>query len=73
MTDFNKEMDEIAKALEAADMHRTVVLQIMTLGAEYEAKTISADRFADRVLDILRRQYTKFVQTPAAPRSPEEK
>lgn len=60
MTDFNKEMDEIEKALEAADMHRTVVLQIMTLGAEYEAKAISAERFADRALDILRRQYTKF-------------
>lgn len=55
--------DEMAKALEASALHEKTVNQIMTLAVEYDAGTITSARFADRVVEIIRQNYTKFVKS----------
>lgn len=58
--------DELAKAIENASKHESIVTQILTLAVEYKAKSITAQRFADRVSEILAEAYKR---SPAASRS----
>lgn len=52
-------MDGLAEALEIASKQEHTLTQILTLAVEYEAKAITAERFADRCLQILRRDYLR--------------
>lgn len=58
----DKTFEDLAKALEVSAKHESTVTQILTLAVEYEAKAITAERFSDRVLDILRRSYSQYIR-----------
>lgn len=60
--DDKPDFEELAKGLEVCATHEKTVVQIMTLAIEYEHRTISAERFADRVLEIIRSGYTKYAK-----------
>jgi len=60
------DFDSLAKALETASKHESTVTQLFTLAVEYEAKSITAERFAQRSLEILRLQYMHLVKSPSA-------
>ena len=61
MSDNDNPFNDMSKALEAVAVHENVVTQILTLAIEVESKNITPDRFTERVLDILRRSYKKFI------------
>jgi hypothetical protein len=52
----------LGEALAVAHKHEHVVTQLLTLAVEYEAKTITAERYAERSLDIFKREYGKLVK-----------
>lgn len=58
----DKEKDDFSKSLEVMAIHEKTVTQILILAAEYEDKTITAERFADRVLVILKANYKRYTE-----------
>ena len=53
---------EMLKALEVMSLHEKTITEIITLAVEYEdAKSITAERFAARVVEIIRMNYKKLV------------
>lgn len=54
MENANKTFDQIQGALQDVASQERALLMIETLALEYQARTIGAQRFADRVVEILR-------------------
>lgn len=54
--------DAFAESLEAMIAYEMAVKQVLILAVEYEAKTITAERFADRTVQILSSTLGKFVK-----------
>ena len=53
--------DDLIKAIEAASVYESTVKEILTLAIEFEAKTITAERFANRVIEILHSNLQRYV------------
>ena len=54
MSDTAKTFEDLEKALEQSQKQERVLIVLYTLGIEYEAKTISAERYAGRVIQELK-------------------
>jgi hypothetical protein len=54
--------DRFAESLEAMMAYEMAVKQVLTLAIEYQAKTITAERFADRTIEILHGNLAKFAE-----------
>lgn len=49
--------DQFSKAIEQASANDALIVAIHTLAVEYEAKTITAERFAERVMGLLIKRF----------------
>ena len=57
---------EFAKALEAVEDYERFTKDVALLAVEYEAKTITAERFANRTCELMRAQFKKYAERAKA-------